>query len=242
MSAPHGGSTRKRIGAASSPFEVIQHIMRKQTRPFAVEIKRNKRSRDPSPFSDLPADIRAAIETPFKDAEARLARAVSGEPAAAKPRILEDTTPARTPPPAAEAETEVVRPRRGRPPKIRPDAAAKLPERDAEQADEAARHVPVAAGDEDGGSEEEDAFVPAASLRAVAFAEMEDDASAAPGDAAGRDDTWPDDAGPDEALSDETGAGGSAATVVRTPRVSRRRAKEGNIGQRWKRHLPRWKR
>ena len=87
MSAPHAGSTRKRIGAASSPFEVIQHIMRKQTRPFAVEIKRNKRSRDPSPFSDLPADIRAAIETPFKDAEARLARAVSAEePAAAPPR------------------------------------------------------------------------------------------------------------------------------------------------------------
>ena len=239
MSAPHAGSTRKRIGAASSPFEVIQHIMRKQTRPFAVEIKRNKRSRDPSPFSDLPADIRAAIETPFKDAEARLARAVAAEPAAAAasatPRILEDTTPARTPPPAAEAE--VVRPRRGRPPKIRPEAAAALPDRVADQPDEAARQAPVATGDEDGGKAEEDAFLPAAALRAAAVAEMKDDAPAAPGEADGQDDSWPDEAGPDE-----TGTDVPAATVARTPRVSRRRAKEGNIGQRWKRHLPRWKR
>ncbi|ORE97678.1 hypothetical protein ATO4_07060 [Aurantimonas sp. 22II-16-19i] len=210
--------------------------MRKQTRPFAVEIKRNKRSRDPSPFSDLPADVRTTMDTPFKDAEARLTRAVSAEaPATATPRILEDTTPARTPPPEAEAEAEaeVVPRRRGRPPKVRPEPSADQPERTAEEPEraaeqpgEAARHVPVAADDDDARTQD-DAVVPARRPRAVAARPAEDDAPAAPDEAAG-----PGESGPVEL----------AGPAVRALRASRRRAREGNIGERWKRHLPRWKR
>ncbi|MCE7030588.1 hypothetical protein [Jiella avicenniae] len=180
--------------------------MRKQTRPFAVEIKRTKGSRQPSPFLDLPKEP-AAPSGESRQASAALLLSPS-EPAGSAPRILESTAPGWSPPPAPEA----ARPKRGRPPKARTQTAAEaLATEDVEPAEH-----PSADADE--------ALTTVAGIEAGEIVDddlAEDDLS--------------------EAAEDFSGTGDEAPVAI-VARRRPRRAVEGHIGNRWKRHLPRWKR
>ena len=185
--------------------------MKRQTKPFTVEVKRTRRAGKPtSIWSD--AALEAMQDKPDVEPSHAIAprdrnRAVTagetpGAPSSpsSAPRILQDTTPVRVP-----AEPEIVRPKRGRPPKLRtdPPTEAQHPVRAVKPAKKAKLRV------------------------AEPIATVVRDEPLAPSDALADHSTLD--------LSEV-----SAATQ-RAPRQSRRRM-AGSIGDRWKRHLPRWKR
>ena len=171
--------------------------MRKQTRPFAVEIKRTKGSRQPSPFLELPKEPGAPKREMRQVPDAFVLS--PSEPAGPAPRILESSTPGWSPPPTAE---DAAKPKRGRPRKVRPDVAA--------AAERPAMTAP------------EDRPEPRTDETPADVSESEPDDRAEP-------------------VADRP----AIDTVVPTQTTVRRRSRrptEGHIGERWKRHLPRWKR
>ncbi|NDW07590.1 hypothetical protein [Jiella pacifica] len=175
--------------------------MRKQTRPFAVEIKRTKGSRQPSPFLDLPKEAGAPSRNARQDAHAFVLPPI--EPAGPAPRILESTSPGWSPP----AVPAAAKPKRGRPPKARAQPTA-----DALPTTMAAPEAPL-------------------ELHTNATPTKIDDAEAdLPAETAADRPTF------------EDGVPMQPPMQPQVRRRSRRPATEGNIGSRWKRHLPRWKR
>ncbi|MBP0618317.1 hypothetical protein [Jiella mangrovi] len=173
--------------------------MRKQTRPFAVEIKRAKGSARPSPFLGLVKE--APDPGPGRKPDLIAMPVSQTEPAGPSPRILEASTPGREP----EQAAEIVRPRRGRPPKTRPEPQDETPA--------SAVAAPVAKPKPKPRAAETAAVVGESEPSAQVVVEMQ--AHRAGGD--------------------------EEATAPSAPRRSRR-AVDGKLGERWKRHLPRWKR
>ncbi|WAP71481.1 MULTISPECIES: hypothetical protein [Aurantimonadaceae] len=184
--------------------------MKRQTRPFTVEVKRAKLSGKPaSIWSDtLPVGAmqEEATAAPAKSHVrhrrngldmAGSTMSVASSPDIA-PRILQDKTPGWAPQAA-----EIVRPKRGRPPKLRLEQAA-----DDEQpawAAPAKKATPPVA----------EAIAEVCESEAVIQSVTDVD--------------------PSIGVSDDV-------PPVQTEQRRSRRGTRGHIGERWKRHLPRWKR
>ena len=184
--------------------------MKRQTRPFTVEVKRAKRSGKPaSIWSETPsvgAMQEEAAAAPSKShvrhrrdgldmAGSTMSVASSTDIA---PRILQDKTPGWAPQAA-----EIVRPKRGRPPKLRPEQLAD-DEQPARAAPAKEATPPVAAAIAEVRESE-------AVIRSVTEVDRSID------------------------VSDDV-------PTMQTQQRRSRRGTTGHIGERWKRHLPRWKR
>ena len=236
--------------------------MKTQSRPFTVTVKRQKRSKGASIWSDTPnmADMLAEASTGEEAAGADTAPSGTRQSAAASPasakaqtrkaktiaatgperRILADLTPVELP--VAEAEPEQQRRPRGRPRKARPtyenasDSAALSP-------------VPSAAEPAFGAGLSEPVKQPVPSRRprrepvrpsavAISQALAFDDAGEPPAGTSGSGGS--DDAGVTLDTAATADLGGPIDDAGHAPR--RRTGVSLRRGERWKRHLPRWKR